>query len=138
LDTLSILNRRGGIDMPARTPEDLDRLFADAFNAGDLDALASLYEPNATLIPEPGKSAAGVTAIRQALAAFSPGKATIAMNSRLLAQAGDLALVTSKWSLATSDADGQRVELKGDSIEVCRRQADDTWLFVMDTPWGLA
>lgn len=25
----------------------------------------------------------------------------------------------------------------GQSVEVARRQADGTWLFVIDTPWGL-
>ena len=33
--------------MAARTPEDLDRLFAGAMNAGNLDALVALYEPQA-------------------------------------------------------------------------------------------
>jgi len=32
--------------MPVRTPEELDRLFSQAFNAGNLEALVALYEPS--------------------------------------------------------------------------------------------
>jgi hypothetical protein len=27
--------------------------------------------------------------------------------------------------------------MSGHSVEVARRQGDGTWLFVIDTPWGL-
>ncbi|MEK7387966.1 MAG: nuclear transport factor 2 family protein, partial [candidate division NC10 bacterium] len=53
--------------MRARNPEDLHRLFAAALNAGDRDALMSLYEPDATLVPQPGQAAIGKAAIREAL-----------------------------------------------------------------------
>jgi hypothetical protein len=49
----------GGRRMTAHHPDDLDRLFADALNAGDLDALVALYEPDASLTPTPGKTVAG-------------------------------------------------------------------------------
>ena len=43
--------------MPARKPEELDRLFAAALNRGDVDALVSLYETDGCLVLEPGKVA---------------------------------------------------------------------------------
>jgi ketosteroid isomerase-like protein len=33
--------------MAATTPEQIHRLFEDSFNAGDLDGLMELYEPDA-------------------------------------------------------------------------------------------
>ena len=33
--------------MPARNPVEIDTLFVNALNAGDLDALIALYEPQA-------------------------------------------------------------------------------------------
>jgi ketosteroid isomerase-like protein len=45
--------------MPARTPEQIHRLFEEAFNAGDLDGLMELYEPDAALIAQPGSVAHG-------------------------------------------------------------------------------
>ena len=123
--------------MPARSPEELDRLFAEAFNAGDLDRLAALYEPQATLTPEPGKVVVGHQAIRAALAAFLASKPRITLRNRVLAQTGDIALVTASWELSGTGPDGSPVTMSGHSAEVCRRQRDGNWLFVIDTPWGL-
>lgn len=39
--------------MTARTPVETHAVFQKAFNAGDLDGLMALYEPDATLIPQP-------------------------------------------------------------------------------------
>jgi len=40
--------------MPATEPEQIHRLFEQAFNAADLEGLLALYEPDATLVPQPG------------------------------------------------------------------------------------
>jgi hypothetical protein len=45
--------------MPARKPEELDVLFAEAINAGDIEALIKLYEPGPSLMPEPGEVVSG-------------------------------------------------------------------------------
>ena len=37
--------------MPAMNPGDLDRLFGEALNSGNIEALLALYEVNASLIP---------------------------------------------------------------------------------------
>lgn len=123
--------------MPARSPEELDRLFATLMNAGDLDGLMALYEPQATLTPEPGTVVTGTKAIREALGGFIAAKAQLTLNSKVLAQTGDIALTTSKWDLSGVDADGKPLKLSGQSAEVARRQPDGTWRFVIDTPWGL-
>jgi len=123
--------------MPARTPDELDRLFASAMNAGDLEGLVALYEPQATLAPEPGTVVTGVTSIRAALGGFIAAKARLTLQSKVLAQTGDIALTTSKWDLTGNGPDGKPMKMSGQSAEVARRQADGTWRFVIDTPWGL-
>ena len=50
--------------MPATEPEQMHGLFEQAFNAGDIDALMALYEPDAALVPQPGAIAEGTDAIR--------------------------------------------------------------------------
>jgi uncharacterized protein (TIGR02246 family) len=123
--------------MPAHRPEELDRLFSEALNAGKLEALAALYEPQATLTPEPGKVVTGTKAIREALGAFLAGKPKIVLTNKLLARTGDIALVTARWELSGTGADGKPYKMSGHSAEVCRRQPNGDWLFVIDTPWGL-
>jgi uncharacterized protein (TIGR02246 family) len=123
--------------MPARTPEDVDSLFAQALNAGNLDALVALYEAQASLMPFPGTLVAGTAAIRESLAAFLAGKPTMTISPRLVSQSGDLALVTAKWQLAVTGKDGKPAKMEGQSVEVVRRQADGRWLFAIDLPFGV-
>jgi len=123
--------------MSARKPEELDALFVRALNAGDIETLMSLYEPQATLRPAPGQEIQGAAAIRQALAGFLAMKPTMSLTVKTLAQSGDLALTTAKWKLDGTGADGKPVQMTGQSVEVSRRQPDGSWLFVIDTPWGL-
>ena len=43
--------------MSAHTPEECDRLFAEAFKAGDVEAILALYEPGAKFVPNSGQAA---------------------------------------------------------------------------------
>ena len=123
--------------MPARNPEELDRLFSEALNSGNLDALVALYEPQATLTPEPGQVVTGAQAIREALSAFVALKPTLTLEVKTLAKTGDIALTSAKWALSGTGPDGNQTTMSGYSVEVSRRQPDGSWLFVIDTPWGL-
>jgi uncharacterized protein (TIGR02246 family) len=82
--------------MPAHSPDELDRLFSAALNTGDLEALVALYEPEATLTPQPGQVVAGTQAIREALRAFIATKPMLTLQVKTLAQADDLALTFAK------------------------------------------
>ena len=123
--------------MPAHDPQDVDRLFAAALNAGDLDALVALYEPQAALTPEPGKTVPGHAAIREALSGFVAGKPRIEIVPRVIAQTGDLALVSARWKLSMTGPDGNPAEIAGQSVEVLRKQAAGHWLFALDEPFGV-
>ena len=124
--------------MPARNPAEIDTLFAAALNAGDLEALASLYEPDAALMPSPGNVVHGAAAIREALAGFLAAKPSMTIDASTLATAGDLALVSATWQLSLTGPDGKPATMSGKSVEVVRRQADGRWLFAIDFPFGAA
>ena len=124
--------------MTARTPEDVDRQFAEALNSGKLDALVALYEPQATLMPSPGKLVSGPAGIREALSQFLAAKPKMSLTPKLVAQSGDLAVVTAKWELAMTGQDGKPANMTGQSAEVVRKQPDGRWLFVIDLPFGPA
>lgn len=122
--------------MNARSPTDVDRLFAEALNAGRLDDLVALYEPQAALAPMPDKLVTGTAAIREAFAQFVAGKPSMSLTPRVIAQTGDLAVVTAKWDLAMTGSDGKPAKMSGQSVEIVRRQADGRWLFAIDLPFG--
>jgi uncharacterized protein (TIGR02246 family) len=123
--------------MPATEPEQMHDLFEQAFNAGDLNALMALYEPDAALIPQPGATAEGTAAIRESLRWFLDRGGRIALDTKLVVRVDDLALLSNRWSLSGATMpDGSPAELGATTAEVARRQPDGTWLYVIDNAWG--
>jgi uncharacterized protein (TIGR02246 family) len=122
--------------MPARTPEELARLFAEAFNAHDLEAMVALFEPEATVIPQPGQVVRGTEDIREALSGFVALKPKFEGELKKAFQAGDIALLFSEWTLSATDPDGNAIEMEGRPTDVARCQPDGSWLFVIDDPYG--
>ena len=122
--------------MPARTPEQLDRLFAEALNAGNAEAVLALYEPGASLVAEPGRVATGTAALREVLEGFLALKPRMSLETQPPIQAGDVALTSSRWTLSGTNPDGSPLAMSGVSVEVARRQRDGSWLFVIDNPFA--
>ncbi len=122
--------------MPATSPEQLHRLFEEAFNAGDLDALLALYEPDAALIPEPGVVVYGVDQIGPALKGFLDVGGKMKLDTKKVVIVGDLAYLMNRWSLTATNEDGSPLEMGAVTAEVARRQADGSWLYVIDNAVG--
>jgi uncharacterized protein (TIGR02246 family) len=124
--------------MHIQNPADVDRRFAEAFNAHDLDALVALYEPEAVLVPQAGQRVVGRDAIRKALDGFLAGFQSIELTTRGVVEQGDIALLYSEFQLHGTGADGKPTTLAGHGTEVVRRQAYGGWLFVIDDPFSTA
>jgi uncharacterized protein (TIGR02246 family) len=121
--------------MPARTPEEVDRLFEKCLNAGDVEGIVALYEPEGTLLLQEGEPLTGPDAIRGAIAQFVAMRPHIEMTIRkVVSGGGDVAVVYNDWRLTLHDAAGQKIEDSGKASEIVRRQADGTWRFVIDDP----
>jgi uncharacterized protein (TIGR02246 family) len=117
-------------------PEDLHRAFVEAFNAGDVDALMSLYEVGAVLARQEGQPAVGAEAIRADMNGFLALTGTITLETRKVVVTGDLALLHGRWSITATAPDGSPITMSGRSAEVARRQPDGTWLYVIDNPFS--
>ncbi|HSW17239.1 MAG TPA: SgcJ/EcaC family oxidoreductase [Ramlibacter sp.] len=122
--------------MAIRNLAEAHRQFAEAFNAGDVTALMALYSPDAALVPQPGQVVTGQAELQQALEGYLALRGRISLETTFVVEAGDTALLRGQWQLTGKGADGQAVALAGKSVEVLRKQADGTWLFVVDHPYG--
>ncbi len=122
--------------MPANSPYEVANLIGHGLSTGDLDGIMALYEPSACLVPQPGQVLQGAAAIREGIAGFMALKPTMNMESRTVVQADDLAIVYTKWRLSGTGPDGGAINMSGQSTDVMRRQPDDTWLCVIDNPFG--
>jgi uncharacterized protein (TIGR02246 family) len=114
--------------MPNVGPEETIQRFFDAFNSGDLDAIIALYEPDATMVPQPGQTAEGHAAIREALSWFLAIKPTLTLEKKSLVTAGDIALLIVQAMLHGKGPDGSPVRIEHTSSDVLRRQTDGRWL----------
>ena len=122
--------------MPTGTPEQVLKSIVDGINTGNLDALMTLYEPEAAFAAQPGSLKHGLSGVRESLAGFVAMKGTLDLKVTRVLETSDLALVTGVWSFAGTGPDGEPVKLTGHNADVLRRQADDSWRFVIDNPWG--
>jgi len=123
-----------GTATAAALPDALAQRLAD----GDLDGALGLYEPEATFAPQPGAQVTGRDAIREALTQFIALRPSLTGKVEKVLEAGDVALVTNRWSLRGTAPDGAPLEMGGVSADVMRRQADGTWRILVDDPWGAA
>lgn len=117
-------------------PEQVLASIVDGINTGNVDALMTLYEPDAAFATQPGSLAHGLHGIRGGLAGFIAMKGTLDLKATRVLEASDLALVIGEWSFVGTGPDGQPVTLTGHSADVLRRQPDGSWRFVIDNPWG--
>jgi uncharacterized protein (TIGR02246 family) len=120
--------------MPANIPADLHRLFEETFNAGDVDGLAALYEPDATLIIG-GSTVVGREAIRAAYANAVNGRRMTLETRAVTTSDVGLSLLHGAWVIEPAQTLQGASGTAGISTEVARRQSDGTWLFVIDSPY---
>jgi ketosteroid isomerase-like protein len=105
----------------AAEPEDLDRLFLERANAGDVDGVVALYESGAVLALADGGRAVGSEAIRDRYRQLLAAPPRFTGEVRPAVRVGDLALTSTRFS-------------GGATAEIARRQADGSWLWVADQP----
>ena len=122
--------------MPTETPEQVLEAVVEGINTGNFETLMALYEPEAAFATQPGRLAPGLGGIRDALGGL------VAMNGKLdlevsrVLEVGDLALVVGDWSFTGTGPRSEPVKLAAKNADVLRRQADGSWRFVIDNPWG--
>jgi ketosteroid isomerase-like protein len=109
----------------AHEPEELERLFVERVNAGDVEGLVALFEPDALVAHAPGEVAVGTEAIRRMFQEMvATGEHLTLGDQQPSLRVGDLALGSTRL------ADG------GVTAEVARRQADGSWRWIIDR-WNI-
>lgn len=106
---------------PAVQPDDLARFFVERANAGDVDGLVALYEPDAVLTFPAGHIATGGQAIRAVYEKLLADRPALAPGEQ------QPALVNGGLALTST-----RLASGGVTVEVARRQPDGTWLWAID------
>jgi ketosteroid isomerase-like protein len=114
------------IHPPVLDPQELERLLIVRQHAGDVDGMVALFEPDAVIDCGGGQFVRGHAAIRAFYAEIvAAGRKFGKGEQRPALICGDLALTSTRLP-PTRLTDGDITS------EVARRQADGSWLWVID------
>jgi ketosteroid isomerase-like protein len=122
----------------ARKPEDCDRILLAALEAGDIETSVALYEPTAVLFKKSGETMTGYESIRANNAALIALKPVFHIEEIITTLNGDGTIATTRMKarLEGTQADGKPVNSAIHTLEVLRKQADGSWRYVIDDPFG--
>jgi len=122
----------------AESPEALHAALEDAFNRGDVEAYANVYDDDAVLVvPPDGRSLRGRGDIRAHAATVFLRRPRMTIEVRKKLETDGLALTQTRWRLRIPGPDGG-AELDGRAAVVSRRRPDGTWVIVLDDPMSSA
>ena len=125
------------IAMAINTPEKLLNLVTEYINNKDIDAFVSLYEQDASFIDESGENINGKEKIREKMKGYMDMNGKSESTIRKIIHTGNIVLAYRDWAYAASGPDGTPINLGGTAIDILRKQSDNSWLRVIDSPWGI-
>ena len=116
--------------MPAKSPEEICRLFQQYMAEGDIDSVLSVYDPEAVFLNQSGEVKKGAEGLRQELAPFATKKTIFDFNIKQVIQSGDIALMHTEWKVSLPQQ-----QMSVYAIEVARPQRDGTWRWLIGDPF---
>lgn len=118
--------------MAPQTPEACNELFVEYLNAGNLDGLVELYEPEGSHVREDGTAAQGREAVREVLQAFLAMEPKLKLTEMRVVPGGrELAVLYDAWRMSASGPEGKPMEMQGTGLHVLRRQDDGSWRYAI-------
>jgi ketosteroid isomerase-like protein len=120
----------------AMRPEDLYPTLSAAYNAGDLEALLSVYEPNAAYVIKPGRITGSPAELRATLQQQIAVGGELTINPQSFTPSDDLVLVLGTFTLSGRRRDGTPLDRTARFADVLRCQPDGSWRIAVDNPYG--
>lgn len=108
--------------------------FVAAYDAGDAAKLASLFTDDALILPPDASEIRGQEAI-QALwqSWFDAGITNVAIQTRSVEGAGNLAYEVGDFTAAVPDGSGGTIQVTGNFVVVWKKDASGEWKYHIDT-----
>jgi ketosteroid isomerase-like protein len=78
-------------------PEDIYPALSEAYNAGDLEALVSLYDPKAVFVIKPGRVTESPAKLHGAMKHLVALRGRLTVNPRTFIRSDDLVLLHALW-----------------------------------------
>ncbi|MEN2740614.1 nuclear transport factor 2 family protein [Microbacterium sp. X-17] len=113
----------------------VEDIFHDAVNAGDLEAAVSIYTSE-TVFVQGDTLIRGVDELRNRISSFVLAKPEMREVSRRLTEFDDYVYSEVDWEVARTDENGAVVRTAGTDAHILRRQPDGTWKILRGTVLG--
>lgn len=128
-------NADGPTKLPSQ-PEDWPRLFTERLNAGDLEGVVALYEPDARFVTPSGETLVGRDRMRLVLAGLIDTGTRMQGEVVKVVTADDIAVLYTDFAVTTVGASGETAQIHQRAIEVLRRLPDGSWRLIVGDPNG--
>ncbi len=115
-------------------PQAWPGLFARRLNAGNLEGIVAMYEPDARFVTRSGETLVGRDQIRKVLADLIGAKTRLQSKVVQTVTVGDVAVLYTDFHGTTVEGSGKTVEFHHKAIEVLRRQPDGAWRLIVGDP----
>jgi uncharacterized protein (TIGR02246 family) len=122
--------------MVPQKPEDWPQVFEQYLNAGDLDAVMELYEPDARFVARSGETLVGRDAIRKVLGSMIDAKTHLRSQVIKAVTVGDIPQLYTDFEGTAVDGSGMSIAIRNKAIEVLRRHPDGSWKLIVGDPNG--
>src|SRR5262245_38994830 len=122
--------------MSVDKPEQWPSVFDQKLNAGDLEGMVALYEPEAAFVRDTSDLVVGRENIRNVLAQLVSKKPKFESKVERCVIVDDIALLYTNFTATMQHGGEVPGELKFRAIEVLRRQKDGSWRLIVGDPNG--
>lgn len=112
------------------------RYFQNCIRNGDVEGALSSFDEEAIYVTEAGKYVEGKAEIKERLEFLCGIKPDLQALRSASFTIGDIASWVDEWTLKATLPDGTKLDLKGISSDVMKRQKDGTWAYLIDNPYG--
>lgn len=109
--------------------------FAQAVNAGDLDAAAFCFARDGCLVTPDATAIHGREGIRGVLAQMIRRRTKVQVELSSSVSAGEVLLIHQRWRIRTGERPWQHFEQIADAVLVLRR-IEGEWKLSIAAPWG--
>ena len=119
-------------------PEGVIPSLIERFNSGKISAMMGLYDSEAVLIADDGRTVTDRAEIAAELERDLSLGLPLGAKARHVFVADDIAQIVLDWSIDGTGPDGKHVHLGGSASDIVRRGADGLWRYLIDNNLGTA
>jgi len=120
------------------TIEGSARYFQNCVRNGDVEGALDCFDPEAIYITGPGAFVTGKEQIRTALEMVCGMKPDLQAQGSAGFTVGVISAWVDEWTMKAMLPDGTKLDLKGISSDVLKRQSNGNWTYLVDNPYGAA